>query len=201
MPARWRKPVSATSAAVARPLTTSTSGMSGAGLKKCMPDHAARVLHAGGQRRDRQRGRVAGARIVSGLTTTSSSRSRWRLTPRSSTIASMTNLALTSAPSAWTTSMRAVAAASAASRSILPFAASAGQRLADPCLGLVRGAHAGVEQAHAMTGLRGDLRDAGPHGTCPDDGDFRGVGQRVRHVICPVNRGGRLSRNAATPSR
>ncbi len=64
------------------------------------------------------------ARIVSGLTTTSSSRKRSRLTAKSSTIASMTSPALTSAPTVCTTPMRA-AAASAAARSILPFAASA----------------------------------------------------------------------------
>jgi hypothetical protein len=34
-----------------------------------------------------------------------------------------------------------------------------------------------------MAGLGGDLRDAGAHGTRPYDADFRGLRQRVRHVI------------------
>ena len=50
--------VSTVDGAVARPETISTSGISGAGLKKCMPDDAARTLHPGGERGDRERRRV-----------------------------------------------------------------------------------------------------------------------------------------------
>ena len=48
------------------------------------------------------------------------------------------------------------------------------ERLADLPLRRLRGAHAVVEQLHAMAGLRRDLRDARAHRAGADDADFRG---------------------------
>src|SRR5512135_371807 len=113
--------VSATARSVARPLTTSTSCISGTGLKKCMPTmRPGDFIPAASSVIDSDD--VFDARIAAGGTITSSSRSRPRLVSRSSTIASTTSSALTQSPSAWTGAIRAVAAAAAAASS-LPLAA------------------------------------------------------------------------------
>ncbi len=91
--------VSAVASSVARPLTTSTSCISGTGLKKCMPTMrfgnrqpaASAVMDSDD---------VFDARIVVAGTIFSSSRSSERFSARSSTIASMTRRALTQSPSA-----------------------------------------------------------------------------------------------------
>ena len=76
------------------------------------------------------------------------------------------------------------------------------QRLADLLLGLVGGAHAGVEQVHAMAMLCCDLRDPGAHRAGADDADLRVADEGGAHrPYFPVNRGGRLFRKASTPSR
>ena len=115
--------VASTSGSVASPRTISTSGISGAGLKKCMPTTRAgrcspapiAVIEIDD---------VLEARIVSGDVTFSSCRNSSRFASRSSTMASITSLADAASPGAWITSTRAAAAAASAAVS-LPFAASA----------------------------------------------------------------------------
>ena len=88
--------VSATAGSVASPRTISTSGISGAGLKKCRPatrpgcfmPAASAVIESD---------EVFDARIASVATTRSRSPKSSRLTSRSSTIASTTSFALTQA--------------------------------------------------------------------------------------------------------
>ena len=79
------------------------------------------------------------------------------------------------------------------------------ERLGDALLRRIAGAEARVVQLDAMAGERGDLRDAGAHRARADDGDDRIRGQRGGHrersPQRPVNFGGRLAMNAATPSR
>ena len=97
------------------------------------------------------------------------------------------------------------AAASASARAELAFGRERCQRFADLRLRRVGGAHARIEEVHAMPRLRGHLRDARAHRAGADDADLRlarqCVGHRAQAVTRPVNRGGRLARNAATPSR
>ena len=108
--------------AVARPLTTSTSGISGAGLKKCMPTTrpgcfiaaASAVIDSDD---------VFVARMHSGVTTFSSRAKSSRLAARSSTIASTTSAATQASGSVTTVAMRPTAASASASPS-LPFATS-----------------------------------------------------------------------------
>ena len=82
--------VSTASGALARPRTTSTSAITGAGLKKCMPTSRSGLLQPGGERRDRQRRGVAGEDRRRSRQTTSRVWNRRRLAARSSTIASIT---------------------------------------------------------------------------------------------------------------
>ena len=113
-------------------IVDAASGISGAGLKKCIPamrpgcfmPAASAVI---------ENDEVLDASTASASTTTSSSRNVLRLTSRSSTIASTTSLAVTRSPSACTGTMRA-AAASASAGSILPLAASLRSASAICCL-------------------------------------------------------------------
>ncbi|MCY1451179.1 hypothetical protein D9M71_680340 [compost metagenome] len=111
--------LSARAGSLARPETISTSAISGAGLKKCMPitrpgywRPAARLVM------DREE--VLLARMQSWPQTSSSWRSRPRLTSRFSTMASITRLAPASASMASTGCRRAMVAARASAPS-LPF--------------------------------------------------------------------------------
>ena len=65
---------------------------------------------------------------------------------------------------------------------------------------LLRCVEARIEKLDAMSRLRSDLRDPGPHCAGAEHGDG-GTGRKCRHVQRPWNRGGRLPTNAATPSR
>ena len=58
-----------------------------------------------------------------------------------------------------------------------------------------------IGQQDPVPGLRGDLRNAGPHRAGADHADNGFSRQAVRHLYCPVKRGARLSMNAVTPSR
>ena len=58
-----------------------------------------------------------------------------------------------------------------------------------------------IGQQDPMPRLRGDLRNAGAHGTGADYADEGFRRQAAGHVYCPVKRGARLSMNAVTPSR
>ena len=94
--------------------------------------------------------------------------------------------------------------ASAAAAGSFPLAESFARVSAIAFFAGVGRAQARVEQLHRMTGLRRDLRDAGAHRARADDGDGapgseRGGHRGTRHR--PVKCGGRLSMNAATPSR
>ena len=81
--------------------------------------------------------------------------------------------------------------------------ASAAKRLAQRLARLVGRAQPGVEQQHGMAGRGGDLRDARAHGAGAEHGDHGIAGERAHDVARqrPAKRGGRLSTNAATPSR
>ena len=188
----------------------STSFISGTGLKKCMPatrpgwrSPAAIAVTDSDD--------VLDARIVCGGTIFSSSRSNARFSARSSTIASTTSCALTQSPRACTATIRACAGRRVGGVE-LALGGQPLQRLRDRRPRLFRGAHPRIEQPHRVSGLRGDLRDAGAHRPAADDGN-RGVARQCagcRHR-CPITsgepryrplkRGARFSRNAATPSR
>ena len=106
--------VAATSGSVARPETTSTSGISGTGLKKCMPTmRPGRPLPCASAVIDSDD--VLDARMAWASTSGSSCANSARLAARSSTMASTTSPATQASASVPTVTMRA-SAASARSR-------------------------------------------------------------------------------------
>ena len=154
--------VSATAATVASPRTISTSGISGAGLKKCMPRRgpgascpaASAVIESDD---------VFDARMHSAPTTFSSAREELAL--RVEVLDDRLDDELRDAASGQRDDGRdpgdrgvgVAAAEPALGRPALPSAS------AMPLLRRVAGADARVVQLHAMAGQRGDLRDAGAH--------------------------------------
>ena len=204
--------VSVVATSVARPLTTSTSGISGAGLKKCMPTTRPGCSQPGGERSDRQRRRV-------GREDRLRRDDLFELAQQRALLGEILDDRLDD-------ELRADAIAERRARRRSARCAAPPRRRSRACpwrpalAASARSSSAPVRQrpcrvsnsCTAMPGLRGDLRDAGAHRAGADDGDRRVARQcagcRHRCPITsgepryrPLNRGGRLSRNAATPSR
>ncbi len=123
--------VAATAGSVARPDTTSTSGISGTGLKKCMPTiRPGRSMPCASAVIDSDE--VFEASMAPGSTSGSSCANSVRLAARSSTIASITRPATQASASVPTVTIRASAAA-AASPASLPRATSLSKVAASDC--------------------------------------------------------------------
>ena len=150
----------ATAGSVARPLTTSTSRITGAGLKKCRPTRRPGWLSpaamAVGDSEE-----VFVASTQSGATTFSRSANRDCLTARSSATASITHGARASSPSSPAASRRR-STGPPACRSDKP-----GNPVADRGDRPPGDAIDGVVQDDRVAGHRRDLRDAGAHGAGP----------------------------------
>ena len=193
---------SATSGDVARPETISTSGSSGAGLKKCMPtNRPGCFIPAASSVIDSDE--VFDAMMQSSATTFS------RLAKSSRFAASVLDDRLDDERRRARVRERADGLHARERRlgcraRQLSFCGELRERLRHRLFRGVGRAEARVVQLHRMTGLRRDLRDAGAHRAGAEDGDGapgseRGGHRGTRHR--PVKRGGRFSMNAATPSR
>jgi hypothetical protein len=193
--------VSATAGSVASPRTISTSGISGAGLKKCSPaTRPGTFMPAASAVIDSDE--VFDARIASAATMRSRSPKSSRFTPASSTIASTTSFALTHAPGVCTGSIRP-AAERASSALIRPFDASVSNVAAS-----LRAASSAAPVRASNSSTRWPACAAtcampAPIAPAPMTATTASRGSACPFAIdyFPVNRGARFSTNAATPSR
>ena len=189
--------VSTTSGALARPRTTSTSAITGAGLKKCMPTSRSGCFSP-----------AASAVIDSDEVLLAKIASLWQITSRvwnrrpfaagSSAIASIRRPAAVNASRLSQRVMRP-RVRSRSSGAQATFVDRVGERSGDALFGLRQRGLFGVVKEHAVAGSGRDLRDAGAHGAGTHYGD--GNSGRKRHAQRPRNVGWRLAMNAATPSR
>ena len=166
------KIAAATAARSAGPETTSTSFISGTGLKKCMPTKRPGALQAVGERRDRDRRGVRGEHAVG-------ADDRLELAEEAALDLGVLDDRLDRPGRAAPASSRRVAArmraaiAFASAGSSLPLVARPSSVAASLAHAAARGAFAGVEQGDGVAGLRRDLGDAGAHDAGADDEDGR----------------------------
>ena len=184
--------VSVTAGSVIGPGITSTSAISGTGLKKCMPMTRAGCAVAEAMRATASE-LVLVARMVPATATASRRRNASRLRSRSSGIASIT-ISATARPSSMADVPSRPTAATSPSSVSWPFSTL---RARNPPMRSMRpigrAGHRIVEQ-HLEPCLRGNLGNARAHRAGPEDADRRDLVHR------PPNSGSRFSANAATPS-
>jgi hypothetical protein len=118
------------------------------------------------------------------------------LTSSRSEAASITKSASASAAKSWAGCRRA-SSASACSDASLPRATRDARRPAMPDR-LAYSLRVNIKNTHRMSGGGSHFGDAGPHGAAAD---HRHVAKDVVIIYFPLNCGGRLARNALTPSR
>ncbi len=193
---------SATSGDVASPLTISTSGITAAGMKKCIPTTRSGTLQPGGKRRDRQRRRV---RREDAIVARHVLDPREELALRVEILDDRLDHQLGDAH----VGQRDDRCDPRERRIRVGLREPAlgdhsPERLGNALLRGIAGAEPRVVQLHAVAVERGDLRDARAHGARADHGDGGVRGHRSGHRATdqrPVKCGGRLATNAATPSR
>ena len=189
--------VSTTSGAVARPRTTSTSAMTGAGLKKCMPTMRSGCLSP-----------AASAVIDSDEVLLAKMASAWR---KISSVSNRRTFAVEilddrlDHQAGRRQRIEAVTRLDPGERAALlvgarrPLSTARASAPAIRSCGLRQGGLVRVVEEHGMARGRGHLRDPAAHGAGADHGDGNRRCERCHHR--PLNVGGRFAMNAATPSR
>ena len=158
------------SSSVSSARTISTSGISGAGLKKCIPttrpgeDVAAAISVT-------ESAEVLVASTASGRQIRSSSAKSSRFGSSSSTIASITTSQSAKSPSSVVSESRLMASSRAACCE-LPLLGLAREEVPDPLARLLPQLGADLAADGLDPGLDAELRDPGAHGTEPDHADL-----------------------------